>query len=99
MKIVKSKISRESYLAKKLRDHLNSVGYNITEDGECLIKQVLRIDGKTYDDNNTDLLILKLDKEKAKLLLNSLIRTTAKGDILKFSMELEDVLSSFIDKK
>jgi hypothetical protein len=47
------------------------------------------------DVSDSELFILKLTKEEAKLLQQALSRTMAKGDALTFSMKLEDELYNF----
>jgi hypothetical protein len=47
------------------------------------------------DVSDSELFILKLTKEEAKLLKQALSRTMAKGDALTFSMKLEDELYNF----
>jgi hypothetical protein len=47
------------------------------------------------DVSDSEFFILKLTKEEAKLLKQSLSRTMAKGDALTFSMKLEDELYNF----
>ena len=47
------------------------------------------------DVSDSDLFILKLTKEEAKLLKQALSRTMTKGDALTFSMKLEDELYNF----
>jgi len=39
---------RNRYLASKIREHLNAVGYDLSRDTESLITQVLKIDGDRY---------------------------------------------------
>jgi len=48
------------------------------------------------DDNGDDNFILKLDYQGAKLLKQSLSRTMARGEVLDFSMKLEDDLYKYI---
>ena len=47
------------------------------------------------DVRSSELFILKLTKEEAKLLKQALSRTMAKGEVLDFSMKLEDELYNF----
>jgi hypothetical protein len=47
------------------------------------------------DVSDSELFILKLTKEEAKLLKQALSRTMAKGEVLDFSMKLEDELYNF----
>ena len=49
--LVAGATTKNKYLALKLREHLNAVGYSLSEDTESLIRQVLDIDGKYYDEN------------------------------------------------
>ena len=42
-------MNKNTYLAFKIREHLNAVGYELSIDTESLIKQVLDIDGDIYD--------------------------------------------------
>ena len=47
-------------------------------------------------DNSDDNFILKLDYQGAKLLKQALSRTMARGEVLDFSMKLEDDLYKYI---
>jgi hypothetical protein len=48
--------------------------------------------------NNIDKLILELDKEKARHLLNCLIYPDPKGKDLDVQLEIEDILTNYLNK-
>ena len=49
--VMRSFPNRHRYLAGKVREHLNAVGYDLGVDTESLIAQVLEVDGNFFDEN------------------------------------------------
>jgi hypothetical protein len=67
------------------------------ENSELNISDVSDSDYQSVKSDNTgDNFILKLDYYGAKLLKQALSRTMAKGEVLDFSMKLEDDLYKYI---
>lgn len=59
--------TKNSYLASKIREHLNSVGYDLSLDTEKIIQQVLNVDGKSYDNLDPNTMI----RDRARLMLEA----------------------------